>query len=58
MYTGEPFLPGGEDKEEEETDNDHSDESGGVIVGFTVTLKTEWEQEEDKSCHENESTDD
>lgn len=59
VYSCEVALPDVEGWEEEETDDDHGDEGGGVVaVDAAVGLEGEWEEEEDEGSAKDEGAGD
>lgn len=58
VHASTPFLPGGEDEHQAESDDNHGDEGRAAVGGAAILLQTEGEEEEDPSGHQQECTDD
>lgn len=51
-----PSLPGGEDEEQAESNDNHNDEGRTLVLRAAVLLKTEGEEQENPSSHKKDST--
>jgi hypothetical protein len=55
---GAILFPDSKDREEQQTDDNHRNESGAAVGDTAIGLQAEWQEEEHKGRHEDQTADD